>query len=88
MIIRQEQDSSRIPGLQCEPVRATSEPVVEIHRMGEEVKVITELPGMTMDTIDLELRGSTLCIDAGESPKVSCTDGFTPGGSGFDADII
>ena len=69
MIIRQEEDLSLIPGLQCEPVRATSEPVVEIHRMGKEVKVITELPGMTMDAIDLELRGSTLCIDAGGPRK-------------------
>ena len=65
MILRQEGDSSRLPGLQREPVRVPSEPVVEIHRMGEEVKVITELPGTTMDAIDIELRGSTLCIDTG-----------------------
>jgi HSP20 family molecular chaperone IbpA len=28
------------------------------------VKVITELPGTTMDSIELELEGSTLTIDA------------------------
>jgi HSP20 family protein len=65
MIIQEERDPSRSPGLRREPVVATSEPVVEIHRIGEEVKVITELPGMTMDAIDLKLRGSTLCIAAG-----------------------
>ena len=77
MIIQQEEGSSWIPGLQCEPVRATSEPVVEIHRIGEEVKVITELPGMTIDAIDPGLRGSTLCIDAGV-PGVSCTADLPP----------
>jgi HSP20 family protein len=39
---------------------------VEIHRTGDEVKVITELPGMTMDAIELKLLGSTLTIDAKE----------------------
>jgi HSP20 family molecular chaperone IbpA len=37
---------------------------VEIHRIGDEVKVITELPGTTMDAIELKLLGSTLTIDA------------------------
>lgn len=37
---------------------------MEIHRIGDEVNVITELPGTTMDVIRLELQGSTLSIDA------------------------
>ena len=52
------------PYPQHDQLRAHSEPVVEIHRIGDEVKVITELPGTTMDAIELNLLGSTLTIDA------------------------
>jgi HSP20 family molecular chaperone IbpA len=45
-------------------LRVHSDPVVEIHRIGDEVKVITELPGTTMDAIELELLGSTLTVVA------------------------
>jgi HSP20 family molecular chaperone IbpA len=52
------------PYPQDDQLWAHSEPVVEIHRIGDEVKVITELPGATMDAIELNLLGSTLTIDA------------------------
>jgi HSP20 family molecular chaperone IbpA len=64
--IRQDGQSRAIPGSQCDQLRAVSDPIVEIHRTGDEVKVITELPGMTMDAIELKLLGSTLTIDAKE----------------------
>jgi HSP20 family molecular chaperone IbpA len=64
MIIRRGGEASPVPYSQHDQLRANSEPVVEIHRIGDEVKVITELPGTTMDAIDLELLGSTLTIDA------------------------
>jgi HSP20 family molecular chaperone IbpA len=61
------QGSGEALPVSCSPhdhVRANSEPVVEIHLIGDEVKVITELPGTTMDTIELNRLGSTLNIDA------------------------
>jgi HSP20 family molecular chaperone IbpA len=63
-IIRQDGQSPVIPGSQSNQLRTNSEPVVEIHLIGDEVKVITELPGMTMDAIELKLLGSALTIDA------------------------
>jgi HSP20 family molecular chaperone IbpA len=45
-------------------MRAGSEPVVEVHRIDEEVKVITELPGVTRDTLHLTVKGNKLFIDA------------------------
>jgi HSP20 family molecular chaperone IbpA len=68
MIMRQSGESMGMPCSQYDQLRATSEPIVEIHRIGEEVKVITELPGTTMDAIDLELQGSSLTIDADGGP--------------------
>jgi len=53
-----------IPSFSHDQLQVTREPVVEIHRIGDEVKVITELPGTTMDAIQLELTGSSLTIDA------------------------
>jgi HSP20 family molecular chaperone IbpA len=64
MIIQQDGETPAMPNSPRDHLRATSEPVVEIHRIGDEVKVVTELPGTTMDAIDLELKGSTLIIDA------------------------
>ena len=66
MIIRRGGEASPVPYSPHDQLRANLEPVVEIHRIGDEVKVITELPGTTMDAIELELLGSTLTIDADE----------------------
>ena len=47
--------------------RATREPVAEVHQIGDETKVITELSGATDDMIRLEIKGSMLVIDAGDA---------------------
>jgi HSP20 family protein len=49
------------------PSRVSSEPVAEIHQIGDEIKVISELPGATDESIRLEVKGSTLVIDAGDA---------------------
>jgi HSP20 family molecular chaperone IbpA len=46
------------------PLRGSTEPVAEVHRIDDEVKVIAELPGATMDAIGIRLDGSDLIIDA------------------------
>ena len=64
MIIQQDGETPAMPCSKHTQIRANSEPIVEIHRIGDEVKVITELPGTTMDAIELSLLGSTLTIVA------------------------
>jgi len=45
-------------------VRAGSEPVAEVHRLGDELKVIVELPGATADSVTLNVQDQNLIIDA------------------------
>jgi HSP20 family protein len=47
--------------------RSAHEPVAEIHRIGDETMVITELPGVTEESIRLDIKGTTLTIDAGDA---------------------
>jgi len=48
-------------------LRAAPEPVTEVHTIGNEVKVVAELPGATDDEIRLSVRGNSLIIDAGDA---------------------
>jgi HSP20 family molecular chaperone IbpA len=48
-------------------LRAAPEPVTEVHTIGDEVKVVAELPGATDDEIRLRMRGNSLIIDAGDA---------------------
>jgi HSP20 family protein len=47
--------------------RNDCEPVTEVHRIGNEVKVIAELPGVTDESLRLDVQGSQLVIDAGNA---------------------
>jgi HSP20 family molecular chaperone IbpA len=57
-------EPSMDPGLPYDEVRAGSGPGPEVHRIDDEVKVITELPGVTRDTLHLTMKGNKLFIDA------------------------
>jgi HSP20 family molecular chaperone IbpA len=57
-------EPSMDPGLPHDELRAGSEPGVEVHDIDDEVKVITELPGVTRDTLHLTIKGNKLFIDA------------------------
>ena len=57
-------------GMQDIPVpslRDAREPFAEVHQIGDETRVITELPGVTDEMIRLDVKGSTLIIDAGDA---------------------
>jgi HSP20 family protein len=47
--------------------RLTHEPVAEVHRIGDETKVVAELPGATGESIRLDVKGNMLIIDAGDA---------------------
>jgi HSP20 family protein len=59
--------------------RLTHEPVTEVHRIGDETKVITELPGATEEMIRLDVKGDTLVIDAGDAESHYHTTADVPG---------
>jgi len=54
------------------------DPVAEVHRIGNEVKVITGLPGITEEALRLEVRGNTLVIDAGDADQSYRTSAALP----------
>jgi HSP20 family protein len=47
--------------------RSAGEPVAEVHHIGNETMVIAELPGITEDSVRLDMKGTTLIIDAGDA---------------------
>jgi HSP20 family molecular chaperone IbpA len=47
--------------------RVTGEPVAEVHRIGNEVNVIADLPGITGEALRLDVKGTMLIIDAGDA---------------------
>jgi HSP20 family molecular chaperone IbpA len=55
-IMEREGESSPEPGLHSEELRAGTEPGVEIHHIDDEVKVITELPGVTREALSLTVK--------------------------------
>ncbi|MGD1004116.1 MAG: Hsp20/alpha crystallin family protein [Methanoregulaceae archaeon] len=54
-----EQSSSHV----IQP-RDLNEPVPEVHHIGDEIKVIAELPGSEKEKIHVDLKGSTLSIES------------------------
>jgi HSP20 family molecular chaperone IbpA len=64
MVIQGGGESSPVPCSQPGQLRAGSEPVVEVHRIDDEVKVITELPGITRESLYLTIDGNKLSLDA------------------------
>ncbi|WAC04194.1 MAG: hypothetical protein OS112_06890 [Methanoregula sp.] len=60
------------------PASDPNGPVPEVHRIGNEVKVVTELPGADSTTIKLDLKGETLAIDADGMGQHYATTAFLP----------
>jgi HSP20 family protein len=58
--------------------RTTGEPVPEVHRIGNEVKVIADLPGITGEELRLVVKGNTLVIDAGDADHYYHTSAALP----------
>jgi len=55
------------PDLPRADPRITNTPVTEVHRIDDEVKVITELPGALVESIHLDIQEKKLTIDAGDA---------------------
>ena len=59
--------------------RSTGEPVAEVHHIGDETMVIAELPGITEESVRLDMKGTTLVIDAGDADNHYHTTAEVPG---------
>ena len=60
------------------PARNPGEPVPEVHQIGDEVKVIVELPGVTDESLRLDVQGDRLIIDAGDAERHYHTSATLP----------
>lgn len=60
------------------PARNPGEPVPEVHQIGDEVKVIVELPGVTDESLRLDVQGDRLIIDAGDTDRHYHTSAMLP----------
>ena len=58
--------------------RNPCEPVPEVHQIGDEVKVIVELPGVTDESLRLDVQGDRLIIDAGDADRHYHTSALLP----------
>jgi HSP20 family protein len=58
--------------------RAPGETVAEVHRIGDEVKVIADLPGISEKDLRLDVKGNMLVIDAGDADHHVCTTAAIP----------
>lgn len=67
-----------LPRVQDSPQRGSTGPVAEVHRIDDEVKVIAELPGTTMDAIRLRLNGTVLSIDSDGDTETYHTSAVVP----------
>jgi HSP20 family molecular chaperone IbpA len=54
------------------------EPIAEVHRIGNEVKVIAELPGITDESLRLDMQKDRLIIDAGDADRHYHTSAVLP----------
>jgi len=71
VMLEERDDSLSFPG-------SASEPMAEVHRIGNEVKVIAALPGITEEALRLDVKGSTLIIDAGDADHAYRTSAVLP----------
>ncbi|MCX6688173.1 MAG: hypothetical protein NTZ39_00510 [Methanoregula sp.] len=55
------------------PSRDTDEPVAEVHRIGTEVKVVVEMPGISEENLNIQLNGDTLTIEAAGNTRTYST---------------
>lgn len=59
--------------------RSAGQPVPEVHHIGDETMVIAELPGIPEDSVRLDMKGTTLVIDAGDAGNHYHTTADVPG---------
>lgn len=67
-----------MPGSNAPIPRITGETIAEVHRIGYEVKVIADLPGITEEALRLDVKGNTLVIDAGDADHHYQTSAVLP----------
>jgi HSP20 family protein len=80
-MLRDDREDPKIRDMADDAVslsRGPGEPVAEVHHNGNEVKVIAYLPGITEESLRLDVRGNTLLIDAGDADHHYRTSAVPP----------
>ena len=81
IMLRDDGEDPKIPDMADDAAcssRVPEEPVSEVHRIGNEIKVIADLPGITEGLLRLDVRGDTLVIDAGDADHHYLTSAALP----------
>jgi len=58
--------------------RDSDEPVAEVHRIGDNVKVVVEMPGVSEEDLNIQLNGQELIIDAAGGTRTYHTHADVP----------
>jgi HSP20 family molecular chaperone IbpA len=58
--------------------RDSDEPVAEVHRIGDDVKVVVEMPGVSEENLNIKIDGQMLTIDAAGSIRTYHTHTGVP----------
>ena len=61
-----------------DPAVRLDEPVAEVHRLGDDVKVVVEMPGVSEEDLNIRLDGEELMIDAAGSIRTYHTHADVP----------
>jgi HSP20 family protein len=67
IVVRNTGGPGTVPEIEAPRSRDSTEPVTEVHRTGDEVRVIAELPGVADESLRLNVQGDQLIIDAGDA---------------------
>jgi len=67
ILIRNGEEPSEMPATPAIQPGSADEPVTEVYHVGDEVKVIAGLPGVTEDLLRLGIQRGKLVIDAGDA---------------------
>jgi HSP20 family molecular chaperone IbpA len=78
VIVRQRVGNPALMDSREIPIREISDPGPEVHRMGDEVIVVTGVPGATMESINLHIRGPVITIEADGGPELYQTSVTLP----------
>jgi HSP20 family molecular chaperone IbpA len=66
-VIIRDGDVGEEPEVMVPARPANFEPTADVQRIGDEVKVVVDLPGITADSLRLGVRNGKLVIDAGDA---------------------
>ena len=78
MVIQGRNIPPEFPDSPAYQSRDSDEPVAEVHRIGDDVKVVVEMPGVSDEDLNIRLDGQELIIDVAGSIRTYHTRANVP----------